>query len=135
MLANVSIPAAESPTAAQPNHQALPVLTVSYSGRAYLNREAGRLLPAGLSSLRVSAPSAGIGARWWLLPEAPGGVPVHARADRLGYLRFQAPELAIHAFAIQPRTVRLVHFELRPALPFYLLYPLTPGAAAPELPA
>ena len=100
----------------------LALLTLSRDGLAYLNREASRALPVDLHQLRLAAPVA-IGGRWWLLPGI-AGVVVRPRADRLGYLRFRAPELAAHSFAIQPPSTKLLHFELRSAGDYYQLYPV-----------
>lgn len=98
------------------------LLTVNLEGLAYLNREASRILPIDLSQLRLAAPTA-IGGRWWLLPGL-AGVAVRPRSDRVGYLRFRAPELAAYAFAIQPAGTKLLHFELRPAAGYFQLYPV-----------
>ena len=100
----------------------LALLTLGRDGVAYLNREASRILPADLQQLRLTAPTA-IGGRWWLLPGI-AGVPVRARADRVGYLRFRAHELAACAFAIQPAATQRVYFELRPAASYFHLYPV-----------
>lgn len=103
------------------------LLTLSPDGQAYLNREASRVLPADLQQLRLAAPTT-IGSRWWLLPGL-AGVPVRPRADRVGYLRFRAPELAANAFAAWPPGTKLLHFELRTAGEgFFQLHPV-PAAA------
>ena len=100
MLANGSSCAAEQP-----------LLTLGPDGQAYLNREASRVLPVGLQRLRLTPPITP-GGYWLLLPNMPGGVPVRARADRLGYLRFRAPGLAAFAFAAWPAGTARLTFAL-----------------------
>lgn len=106
----------------------LALLTLTLTGQAYLNREASRQLPANLQHVRLTQPTA-LGGRWWLLPGI-AGVPVRTRADRLGYLRFTARELAAYAFAVHPPGTQRVYFELRPAAGYFQLYPVP----APQLP-
>jgi hypothetical protein len=115
-------PAPSPPLAAEPA-----LLTVSFNGQAYLNREASRVLPADMQQLRLTAPTT-VGGHWWLLPNVTGA-PVHRRADRIGYLRFNASQLATQAFAAYPRGIKLLHFELRPVGGgFYQLHIFLPNA-------
>ncbi len=104
LLLETSAPA--TPLVAEPA-----LLTVNFSGQAYLNREASRLLPAEMQQVRLTAPTM-VGGHWWLLPDITG-VPVHRRADRVGYLRFNAAQFAAQAFAAYPPGTKLLHFELR----------------------
>jgi hypothetical protein len=103
MSTNVNMPLPDEPA----------LVTLTLDGTAYFNRQASRVLPAGITQLRLVRPAT-LGVRWLLLPGIPGGLKVRARTDRLGYLRVTATELATHAFAACPRGTVRIYLELVP---------------------
>jgi hypothetical protein len=96
--------------------QDAPIVTLYPSGLANLNGDASRLLPKGTDCFLLLPPTP-TRPRWAMLvgPSAlAGDIKLTGRSDRLGALRFRAPQLALSLFAALPGEQTALRMRLEP---------------------
>jgi hypothetical protein len=118
-----------------PSLQDVPTVTLYPDGLANLNGDASRLLPKGTDCFLLLPPTAAR-PRWAILvgPSAlAGDIKLSSRSDRLGALRFRAPQLALSLFAALPTKQTALKLQLEPETTRPDLFQLLPvGSLEPD---
>ena len=107
-----------------------PTVTLYPGGLANLNGDASRLLPKGTDCFLLLPPTPAR-PRWAILvgPSAlAGDIRLTGRSDRLGALRFRAPQLALALFAALPAEQTALRLRLEPEATRPDLFQLLPAA-------
>jgi hypothetical protein len=107
-----------------------PTVTLYRAGLANLNGDASRLLPKGTDCLMLLPPTLAR-PRWAILvgPTAlAGDIKLAGRSDRLGMLRFRAPQMAIALFAALPDEQTTLRLRLEQEATLPTLFQLLPVA-------